>query len=130
LRNLVPRGDAVILKLRHMLLRSGLQMLAEVNLRPGGHGTELRVTLRSEYFGAAFISLWLGFAIVFNIGVLTAALGGSARFEDLLFTMLFPIFGIGIVALNRLIAHADRARLLDFIRQTTGGEDRLVSWPA
>jgi hypothetical protein len=112
-----------------MFLRSGLQMLAVVNLRPGGHGTELRITLRSEYFGAAFLTLWLGLAILFNIGILAAALSGAAHVQDLGFTIGFPIFGVGIVALNRLIANPDRARLLDFIRQTTGAQDHLVSWP-
>ena len=105
-------------------------MLAEVNLQPGGHGTELRVTLRSEYFGAAFISLWLGFAILFNIVFLAEALSGAAHVQDLGFTIAFPIFGIGLVALNRLIAHPDRRKLLEFIRETTGAQDHLVTWPA
>ncbi len=130
LRSVLPRGDAVVLKLRHMFLRSGLQMIGVVTLRPGGHGTEVVVTVRSEYFGAAFITLWSGFAVLFAVFILGEAIVGAAHFgfEDLIFIGWFLGFGIGFITLNRLIAHPDRARLLDFIGETTGGH--LVTWPA
>jgi len=129
LRSVLPRGDAVALKLRHMF-RSGLQTVGVVNLRPGGHGTEVVVTLRSEYFGTAFLTLWLGFVALFGVVVLGEAIVGAAHFgfEDLIFIGWFLGFGIGFITLNRLIAYPDRARLLDFIVETTGGH--LVAWPA
>ena len=128
LRNLLPRGDAVLLKVRHMFLRSGLQMIGVVKLRPGGHGTEVVVTLRSEYYGATFLTLWLGFVLLFAVFILGEVIVGAAHVEDLIFIGWFLGFGIGFIALNRLIAHPDRARLLEFIGETTGGH--LVTWPA
>ncbi len=89
-------------------------------LEPGGHGSRVKVTLRSYYVVAAFMSFWLGGVVLFNIVVLAGALTGAGHIEDLALTLLFLAFGFGFIAIGRLLAHPDRAGLLDFIRQTTG----------
>jgi hypothetical protein len=106
-----------------MFLHNTFQTLAAVKLQPGGHGTQVHVTLRSGYGVAAFMTLWLGIVLLFTIVILSGALAGSAHFEDLAFIVPFPLFGFGFVAGGRLIARSERATLLGFIRQTTGAQD-------
>jgi positive regulator of sigma E activity len=123
----------VVLRLRHRWLNNAFLTIAVVRLQPVGHGTRVEVTLRSYYLVAAFMTLWLGLVVLFNIVVLSATLGGSGHIEDLVLTLAFLAFGFAFVAVGRLLARPDAPALLDFIRQTTGGQDmgpELLSWPA
>jgi hypothetical protein len=93
------------------MVNNSFQTLAGVKVQPGGHGTLVEVTLRTSYFVSGFITLWLGFAILFNLFLIA-----TARFQDLGFALVFPIFGFGLLALGRLLCLSDRSTLLDFIR--------------
>jgi hypothetical protein len=113
----------LVIRLRRLYLRSGLQTVAAVRVRPGFQGSEIQVTLRSDLFTSAFMTFWIGFTIIFNLVFLGSALNGGAHFADLAFTGLFPIWGFAFIAIARLIGHSDGRRLLDFIRETTGAQD-------
>jgi hypothetical protein len=123
LHNIIPRSDGVVLRRRHQWIHNSFQTVAFVKLQPGGHGTEVHVTLRSNYLVAAFITFWLGLVVFFNLFVLIASLGGRAHFEDLGFTVAFLVFGFGFIAFGRLLARPESPALLEFIRQTTGAQD-------
>jgi hypothetical protein len=99
------------LRARHVMLNNSFQTLADVRLKPGGHGTLVDVALRSSYFVAGFLTVWLGLAIVFNLFLVV-----TGHFEDLGFALVFPVFGFGLLALGRLLCVADRGSLLDFVR--------------
>jgi hypothetical protein len=53
LRVLIRRADAVVLRVSHVMVHNAFEMLAVVRLRPGGHGTQVEITFRSQYFTAA-----------------------------------------------------------------------------
>jgi hypothetical protein len=112
------RSDGIVLRRRHVMLNNSFETLADVKLQPGGQGTQVHVTLRSNYLVAAFITLWLGFAIVFNIVIFAS---GTARLGDLVLTLFFPVFGFGFLAFGRLLAQGDRAALMEFVGHVTGG---------
>jgi hypothetical protein len=99
------------LRARHVMLNNSFQTLADVRLKPGGHGTLVDVALRSSYFVAVFLTVWLGLAIVFNLFLVV-----TGHFQDLGFALVFPVFGFGLLALGRLLCLADRGSLLDFVR--------------
>lgn len=116
------RGDATVLRLRHTWLHNSFQTLAAITLAPGGHGTQVQVTLRSRYDAAAFLTLWLGLAIIGSVVTVVQAIGG-ASLDVFWFAVPFPAFGFGFIAFGRLLARPERPGLLDFIRQTTGAQD-------
>jgi hypothetical protein len=113
----------MVLHLRHLWWHNAFQTFAAVKLRPGGHGTEVSVTLRSSYFVAAFITFWLGLVILFNFGMFGRALTTAGQFQDLAFTIGFPLFGFAFLAFGRLIARSEGDALLDFIQQTTDARE-------
>ena len=100
-----------------MWLHNAFETLAVVTLQPGGHGTQVEITSRSDYLVAAFITLWLGFVVL--IAGVGAVLSGKA--EAWGFLLFFLLFGFGFMALGRLLARSDRAALLEFIAQVTDG---------
>ena len=101
-----------------MMTRNSFQTVADVKLQQVGPGTQVQITLRSEYVVAAFITFWLAIAIVFNIVVLAA---GWGHFGDFVLTLFFPVFGFGLLGLGRLIAKGDRTALMEFVIQVTDG---------
>ncbi len=113
----------MVLRLRHFWLHNSLQTLAVVRFQPGGHGTQIHVTLRSRYYVAAFLTVWLSFVLLIGIVILSASLAGSSHFEDLAFIVPFLLFGFGFVAFGRLLARPEAPALLEFIRLTTGAAD-------
>lgn len=123
LRNIIPRGDSVVLRMMHFWVHNSFQTLAVVKLQPGAHGTRIKVTLRSYYFTAAFMTLWLGLVLLFNLFVLGAVVSGAGHFEDLGFTLVFLAAGFGFVAFGRLLTRPDAPALLAFIRSTTDAQD-------
>jgi hypothetical protein len=98
--------------------RNSFETVADVKLQPGGLGTQVHVTLRSEYVVSVFITFWLGFAIVFNIVVFVT---GPAQLSVRFVTLVFPAFGFGLLALGRLLAMRDRSALMEFVGEVTGG---------
>jgi hypothetical protein len=122
LRGLIPRGDGLILRARHTFLNNSFQTLADVKLRPGGHGTLVEVTLRSSYFVSAFMTLWLGFVIVFSLVVVAGAVSHPQELGFVGVTLAFLAFGFGILALGRLLSAGDRNSLLEFVRMVLSTE--------
>ncbi len=100
------------------MLNNSFETLADVTLPPGGQGTQVNVRLRTSYFASIFITFWLGFTILFNIVVIT---NGTARPGDISLTLLFPVFGFGLLAFGRLLALGDRSAVMEFVGQVTGG---------
>jgi hypothetical protein len=119
---LLERNRLIIWR-RGRFVRNSFRTRAYVNTSPGGRGTIIGITLRSSQVVAAFMTLWLGFAILFNALVLIGAISGGGHLEDLLFTVPFPLFGFGLLAFGRWETRPDGLALLDFIRQTTGAQD-------
>jgi hypothetical protein len=119
----IPVGADVVLRLRHMWVHNAFQTIAVVNLEPGGHGTRARVTFRSYYYVAAFMTFWIGAVLLFNVVVAGEVLTGSAQIGDLAYTLPFLAFGFAFVAFGRLLARREAPALLDFIRQTIGAQD-------
>jgi hypothetical protein len=117
------RGDSTVLRLRHIWLHNSFQTLAVLRLTPGGHGTAVQVTLRSRYYAAGLVTLWLGIAILISVVTVVAFVAGTASLADLWFALLFPMFGFVVLVFGRLLARSERTALLDFIRQTTGAQD-------
>ena len=117
LRNLIPGGEGTLLRARHKFVNNAFQTLAAVKLQPGGHGSLVEVTLRSSYFVSGFMTLWLGFAILFNLLIVA-----NGHLQDLALTLIFPVFGFGFIALGRLLCLGDRSSLLDFIRVVLSAE--------
>jgi hypothetical protein len=97
--------------------RNSFETVADVKLQPGGQGTQVSVTLRTSTFVSAFITLWLGFAIVFNV----VMVANGAHASDLVLSLIFPVFGFGLLSFGRLLALRDRAALMEFVGQVTGG---------
>jgi len=122
LRGLIPRSDGMILRARHTFVNNSFQTLADVKLQPGGHGTLAEVTLRTSYPVSGFISLWLGFAIVFSLFTLVTATAHLNELGFVPFVLLFPAFGFGLLALGRLLSLGDRDSLLGFIRMVLSTE--------
>jgi hypothetical protein len=120
LRSPIRRGDLVVLHVRHWWLSNAFETLAVVALHPGGDGTRMDITFRSQYFVAAFISFWLT-AVVLIIGLGTL-LSTNAQPQGLVVLPLFLFFGMGFIALGRLLARPDRAALLEFIARVTDGQ--------
>jgi hypothetical protein len=112
----------MVLQVRHMLTRNSLAMFADVRLRPGGHGTQVEITLRSQYFAAVFMTFWLGMVSLFTVVGLVAVLTGTAELQGALSVFPFLLFGFGFIAFGRLLTRPDRATLLDFIAQVTGAQ--------
>jgi hypothetical protein len=98
-------------------------MFAFLRLSPGGHGTQVQVTLRSRYDAAGFLTLWLGIAILISVVTVIQVIGGAGSVRDLWFALLFPFFGVAVIVFGRLLARPERAALLDFIRQTIDARD-------
>ena len=115
LRYPITFGDALVLRMRHLWMRNSYFPLAVVHLRPGGRGTQVEVTLRSHYLLAAFMTFWLGFAIIMSLVVLVAIVGGHAPTADLWFILPFPLFGLGLLAVGRAFGERDGRALLEFI---------------
>ncbi len=90
--------------------------LADVKLQPGGEGTQVDVALRTNYVMSAFITLWVGFAVVVNIVIFV-----NGHISDLVVTLLFPAFGFGVLAFGRLRALRDRTALMEFVSRVTEG---------
>jgi hypothetical protein len=102
----------MVLRIAPGPLRNAFGTRAAVKLEPTNEGACVTVTLHSDYWPTAFLTFWLGFALLFNVWVIVA----GAHLQDLVPTLILPIAGVGFVALARLFARPDRAALLDFIR--------------
>ena len=121
LRSPLPHSDRIVLRRRHALLRNAFETIGDVRLQPGGMATQLLVTYRTNYLAAAFMTVWLGFVIAFNLVLMVLAASGSVHLGDLGLTLLFPAFGFGFVALGRLLALPDRTALMEFLGNATEG---------
>jgi len=109
LRNLLPGPASMVLRIAPDAFRGALGTRAAVKLEPANEGTWVTVTLRSDYSQAAFITFWLGFVVLMNLGFV---IGSHLSVVPL----VLPLAGVGFIALARLFARPDRAALLDFIR--------------
>jgi hypothetical protein len=121
-RGLIPRADGIVLRQRNMWVRNSFQTYADVRLRPGGHGTQVEITLRSQYFVAAFMTFWLAVVSLFTIVGFGAVLIGTTEPSALLGIGLFLLFGFGFVAFGRLLARPGREPLIEFIARVTEGQ--------
>jgi hypothetical protein len=68
------------------------------------------ITLRSDYLPAAFMTFWLGLALVLS------TVGAITNGQPLWFALVFPACGLALLALCRFFARPEGARLLDFVR--------------
>ena len=112
-----------MLRRRTPWLTNGFGTIAVVRPMPGGHGTVMRVTLRSRRLIAGYLSLWIGGVLLVNLIVLGKGLTGATPIAALPFTLIPLALLIGSVALGRLLARADGPALVSFIRQTTDAQD-------
>jgi hypothetical protein len=90
---------------------------------PGGHGTVMRVTLRSRRLIAGYLSLWIGGVLLVNLIVLFSGITGATSIAALPFTLIPLALLVGTVAGGRLLARTDGPALVNFIRQTTNAQD-------
>jgi len=119
----IQRADTLVLRLRHLFLHNSFETVAAVKVLPGLRGSQLEVTLRSNYLVAGFMTFWLGLVILIGAAVVVNAVGSPAASGAVATSVILPIFGFGFIAVGRLIAHSDGRELLDFIRETTRAED-------
>ena len=119
----VPGSDAVVLSKRFIVFRNGFGPIAVVHCLPGGHGTVMRVTLRSRIFTAAHLSLWLGGVLIVNLLVIFQSATGHASIAALPFTLIPLALLMGGIAFGRHLSRGEGPELLNFIRQTTGAQD-------
>lgn len=111
---------------RRRLFRNTFETVASVRCVPGGHGTEIRVTLRNRYFAAGYLSLWLGGLILVSLIDVYQSWIGRASITALPFTLLLPALLLSGLAFGRYMARGDSRGLLDFIRGATGAEQLAV----
>jgi len=112
----------MILRRRERWLHNSFRMLADVRLRSGGHGTLVEITLRSQNSAAVLVTLWLGLVVLVTIVFFGSVLNGTNPPELLVVMPFFLFFGLGFMAVGRLLARSDRAALLEFIARVTGGQ--------
>jgi ABC-type multidrug transport system permease subunit len=112
----------MILRRRERWLHNSFRMLADVRLRPGGHGTQVEITLRSQNSAAVLVTLWLGLVVLVTIVFFGSVLNGTNPPELLVVMPFFLFFGLGFMAVGRLLARSDRAALLEFIARVTDGQ--------
>lgn len=115
--------DRLVIYRRRRFGRNSFRMLAYVSATPGGRGTRIDVALRSSRLVAGFMTFWLGIVILVNLVILIQAIFGDAHLADLWFTVVFPVYGFGLLALGRRMSRTDGPALLDFIRQTCDAQD-------
>ena len=111
-----------MLHIRHTWLRNSFRTFAEVKLRPGAYGTEVRVTLRSSYFTAAFTTFWLAFGVIALV-LVARTITGSEQIGDVGFSLAFVALGFAPVPIGRVLARPDAGVLLEFVSQTTGAKE-------
>jgi hypothetical protein len=115
-RSLIPRSDGILLRRRHRFLSNSFETVADARLQPGGQGTQVHVAFRTSYVMSAFITLWVGFAIVVNLVIVA-----NGHLSDLVVTLSFPALGFGWLAFGRLRARRDRTALMEFVGRVTEG---------
>jgi hypothetical protein len=118
--------DRLAIYRRRRFGRNSFRILAYVRATPGGRGTRIDVALRSSRLVAGFMTFWLGIVILVNLVILIQAIFGDAHLADLWFTVPFPVYGFGLLALGRRMSRADGPALLDFIRQTCDAQDMAL----
>lgn len=96
--------------------REAFRTLAYIKLQPGEQGTEVRLTLRSHYFVAAFITGWIALVALFN--AFTAAIIVTAGAQPYGLVLPFFLAGLGIlfIPVGRFQVRSEPAALLDFVR--------------
>jgi hypothetical protein len=77
-------------------------------------GAQVEVTLRSHYFVAAYITVWITGAALFNVAALAVVVNGVAQPVTLVVSLLILGMGISFIPQGRFLARSDRAALLDF----------------
>ena len=122
-RRRAPGSDVIILMRPFWWFRNRFETIASVRAQPGGHGTLLRVTLRTRYFAAGYLALWLAGLLVVNLIVIYQSAAGHASITALPFTLVLPAILVAGLFWGRYLARADGAALLDFIREATGAKD-------
>ncbi len=123
LRRRRPGSDVIVLMRRFRWLRNRFETVASVRCLPGGHGTVIKVTLRTRRFTAAYLSLWLVGSVLVNLIVIYQ----SAVSRPTLAALPFTLFVLAMVLISltwgRYLARGDGPAMLDFIRDETGAED-------
>jgi hypothetical protein len=69
------------------------------------------------------LTFWLGIVLLTNLVILIQASVGGGHFGDLWFTVPFAVYGLGLLALGRMMSRADGPALLGFIGQTCDAQD-------
>jgi hypothetical protein len=119
----LPGQDRLVIYRRRRTGRNSFRILAYIRATAGGRGTRIDVALRSSRAVAGFMTIWIGIVILVNLVILIQAIVGGAHLNDLWFTVLFPVYGFGLLALGRRMSRADGPALLGFIRQTCDAQD-------
>jgi hypothetical protein len=88
---------------------------AFVKLQPMNGGAQVEVTLRSHYFVAANMTVWIAVAALFNVAAAAVVVYGVAQPVTLVVSLLVLGMGISFIPQGRFFARSDRAALLDFV---------------
>lgn len=115
--------DRLVIYRRRRYGRNSFRVLAYISAAPGGRGARIDVALRSSRVIAGFMTFWIGIVVLVNVVILIQAIVGGAHLGDLWFTVLFPVYGFGLLAWGRRMSRADGPALLGFIRQTCDAQD-------
>jgi hypothetical protein len=115
---LVGRVDALRFKLttRIPFVRNSFDSILEGEILEAAGGSTIVAAFRMRRFVLVFMAVWFGFAALIAISETVSALSApqhwSPRPPPLWFPLIFPVFGILIVGLGRLLATWQEHRLL------------------
>ena len=100
----------MVLRISPGTLHNSFGTRAAVKLEPTNEGTWVTITLRSDHLPAAFMTFWVGFAVLLSF------LGATTNSQPLWFTLVFPACGFAFLALCRFFARPEGTKLVDFVR--------------
>ncbi len=115
---LLGRVDGLRFRLttRIPLVRNSFDSILEGKILATPGGSKLLATFRMRKFVLVFTAVWFGFAMLIaiseSISVLTAPKTWSPGPPPILFPLSFPVFGILILAVGRLLGTWQERRLL------------------
>jgi len=109
---------ALWLHRRRFLIHNSFEPCAHGRFRRVRDGTEVRVTIKLRRFVRVFVTLWVGFAVFFAVGVIIRTVP-SASWRDLALSLLvvgvIVLGGLLVFASGRLVARKDAQILLAYI---------------
>ena len=98
------------------LVRNSFDSILEGEILAAPGGSKLLATFRMRKFVLVFMAVWFGFAILIgiseSISALTSPKSWSPGPPPIFFPLIFPVFGVLVVAVGRLLATWQERKLL------------------